>query len=303
VNYFYYIVDVFTRSAFDGAPLAVFPEAAGLNAAQMQKIAEELNLSESVFISASDNSDEFKLKIFSPVEEKMFGGHAAIAAGFVLGNSEHVDLSTGSVEISLLQKCGPVNTVITREEDGSLFIQFSRSAEAVSDRFVPSNQQLAEMLGLEESDISKSRYNTLLVACEQPYLIVPLSSFDAVRKAEFNFKSWSTSVAPVSPASEILVFSTKSDLVESNFHARLLGPQISLDEDPAIGSSMPVFAAYLSEHDHVKQGTYAYTIDRGTINTRRSILSVELINQKDKENIVRVGGPAIIVSKGSIVSP
>jgi trans-2,3-dihydro-3-hydroxyanthranilate isomerase len=66
---------------------------------------------------------------------------------------------------------------------------------------------------------------------------------------------------------------------------------------------MPVFAAYLSEHDHVKQGTYAYTIDRGTINTRKSILSVELINQKDKENIVRVGGPAIIVSKGSIVSP
>ena len=297
------MVDVFTDSAFSGAQLAVFPESEALDNGQMQLIARELNLSETVFISTCDQAQTFRLRIFSPLGQRNFSGHATIAAGLVLGKYGQVELSAEHTEVSLIQNTGPISAVISVNADARFFIQFSCRAQAVTDRFVPGNAQLADMLSLQEGEISNSRYNTLLVACEQPYLIVPVKSFQSVRGAVFNLKEWSTAVAPISPASEILLFATKSDLPESNFHARLVGPQIGVDEDPPIATAMPTFAGYLSAHEHINQGTYSFTIDRGTLTTRKSVLNVELINQPGKENEIRVGGPAVVVGEGSIVAP
>jgi trans-2,3-dihydro-3-hydroxyanthranilate isomerase len=66
---------------------------------------------------------------------------------------------------------------------------------------------------------------------------------------------------------------------------------------------MPAFAGYLAAHDHVKQGTYSFSIDRGTVQTRKSVLAVEFVTQKDRQNQIRVGGPAVLVAEGSIIAP
>lgn len=303
MNYSYYIVDVFTKSAFNGAQLAIFPEAEGLDDAQMQLIAGELNLTESVFMTGAGTGETCSLKIYSPTAERDFSGHAIIGAGYVLAKYSHLDFDGEYLKARLAQNTGETDLVISRDDESEFFVQFSRSAEAVSDRFVPANAQLAEMLSLDEKEIGSARYNTMLVSCEQTYLMIPLNSFEAVRSAVFNVKNWSTAVAPVSPTNEIFLFSTRSDLTQSNFHARIVGPQIGVKEDPPIGSSMPAFAGYLSTHDHIKQGVYSYVIDRGTIETRKSVLSVELVTQQGKENEVRVGGPAVVVAQGSIAAP
>jgi len=69
-------LDVFTNQAFAGNPLAVFPEAEGISDAQMQQIAREMNLSETVFVLPSHKEDVTRrLRIFTPTSELPFAGH------------------------------------------------------------------------------------------------------------------------------------------------------------------------------------------------------------------------------------
>ena len=73
------------REPLQGNPLAVFPEAAGINDASMQKIARELNLSETVFVLPATRADcVVRVRIFTPARELSFAGHPTIGTSFVL---------------------------------------------------------------------------------------------------------------------------------------------------------------------------------------------------------------------------
>lgn len=297
----YYIVDVFTDKAFNGAQIAVFPQALDLNEQQMQLIARELNFSDTVFVQPLGDSN-FELKVFSPSKLRKFSGHATLAAAYVLGKFTLAPLSDAHTNVSMVQN-GAMTHVVISQTAKDLFIQFSRKSNPVVDRYVPRNEELAAAFSLDERDISKTPYSALLVSCDQPFLIVPLISFEAVRRAQFNLKQWSSNVAPVSAASEILLFAAKSDVRNSNFHGRIVGPHIGIDEDPPIGAAMPAFTGYLNAQGHVRPGTYSFVIDRGTVDTRKSILTIEMVNQKSKESEIRIGGPAVLVGEGDIVTP
>jgi hypothetical protein len=53
----YYLVDVFTAVPLLGNPLAIFPDATGVDSGTMQRIARELNLSETTFIPPQESGD------------------------------------------------------------------------------------------------------------------------------------------------------------------------------------------------------------------------------------------------------
>src|SRR5215212_6633987 len=78
-------VDVFADRAFEGNPLAVFPQARALTATQMQSIAREMNLSETSFVTAS-SGDSYDVRIFTPQEELSFAGHPTIGTAWVLSD-------------------------------------------------------------------------------------------------------------------------------------------------------------------------------------------------------------------------
>ena len=81
----YRVVDVFTKTALEGNPLAVFPDGSNLDGATMQKIAKQLNLSETVFLLPPTRRDAAaKLRIFTPTYETDFAGHPTIGASFVI---------------------------------------------------------------------------------------------------------------------------------------------------------------------------------------------------------------------------
>ena len=80
-SYRYRVVDVFTSQPLEGNPLAVFPNAKNLSMDLMQKIARELNLSETVFLLPPTRPDcAAKLRIFTPGKEMEFAGHPTAAA-------------------------------------------------------------------------------------------------------------------------------------------------------------------------------------------------------------------------------
>lgn len=309
----FYTADVFTDTVFHGAQIAVFPDAQGLDAANMQLIARELNLPQTVFVSpALEDTARWRIRIFSPLAEAEFGGHAIIAAAFVLASIGAITLAKPHTPLVLEQTSGAVDVHITRDpsvppaQAKPVFVQFSSKTQHAIDRFVPAEEELAEILSLGVSDLRARRapkYTPLLVSCGYPYLIVPISSYAAVRRAQFNYTAWSQSTAPATFAREILLFATRTETLGSNFHARLIGPHIGFDDDPPIGSAMPAFAGYLCAHSHVRIGTYGFTIDRGEATTRKSFLTVEMDNKRTADLTVRVGGPAVMVSKGLMSIP
>src|SRR5437660_12480501 len=92
VNLRYRVVDVFTDTPLEGNPLAVFPEGSSLDDATMQKIAKELNLSETTFVGPSARADcAARVRIFTPARELRFAGHPTIGTAFVLLDEHAVD--------------------------------------------------------------------------------------------------------------------------------------------------------------------------------------------------------------------
>ena len=302
MNTTYYTLDVFTKTAFQGAQIAVFPFAENLSEDLLPLIAKELNLSETVFIYPSDKDENtFKVRIFSPTAEIDFAGQPVLAIANVLAETGRVDLKGDYTRIVLQQNSQDVVVNISADDKGQRFVQFALECTPAIDRFTPTDSELAKLLSIDENDIDHSNYHTRLVSSGLPYLVVPLSSQQAVRKARFDVKAWSESSAPAMAAQEIFVFSAKTDSVDSNFHGRLLGPSIGFNEDPPIGSAMPAFAAYLASHDHVREGTYSFAIDRGTLDTRRSLLHIEVDKRTGRPIMLRVGGDSVLVSKNELL--
>jgi len=308
MQYKYYIADVFTDRPFDGAQIAVFPNADGLDQAKMQLLSRELNLSETAFVFSSTNgvgngTGKRRMRIFTPHAEINFAGHPIIAVGHVLASIGEIKLEQEHTPLKLEQNIGEIDVNITQEDGKPTLIQFAMETKPVIDRYVPKEEQIADVLSLIEADIDNKKFNPLLIYSGQSYLIVPVKTYTAVRAAKFNYTAWSRSMAPACMANEILLFSTQTDIGQSNFHARLLGPDIGIHEDPPIASSMPAFSAYLCAHKHIKQGTHTFVIDRGSMDKRKSVLNIEMDNKLEKTLTIRVGGPAIITGEGTLLAP
>ena len=304
MKYKYFIADVFTNKPFDGAQIAVFPNADGLNQQQMLMITRELNLSETVFaFSPANGTNRRRIRIFSPHSEIDFAGHPIIATGHVLASIGDIKLEQKYTSLELEQNIGPIDVNIMGDDGKPVLIQFTMETKPVVDRFVPEDEQIAEVISLYENDIENKKFHPLMVYCDQSYLIVPIKTYSAVRIAKFNYAAWSQSMAASCMAKEILLFTTQTDMIQSNFHARLLGPDIGIHEDPPIGSAMPAFTGYLCAHDHIRQGTHTFVIDRGSIDKRKSVLNIEMDNREEETLMIRVGGPAVMVSEGIINVP
>ena len=303
MNYKYYIADVFTDRIFHGAQIAVFPHAEGLDKDTMQHIAKEMHLSETVFLfNESGKENHRRLRTFSSKKEIDFAGHPLIATAWVLAHLEDIKLTGEHTKITCEQNTGSIDVYVTTENKQPTVAQFTLPVSATVDRFVPSDKELADILGLEVDELENKQFNPMLVSSGRNYLVVPIRTYPSVRKVHFNFKAWSSSSAPATLSREILLITSTSGAGQADFHLRVVGPDIGHTEDPPIGTTMPAFAAYLCQHKQIAQGTHVFSVDRGTESTRRSEVNIEMDNKPD-ELVIRVGGPAVLVAEGQIILP
>lgn len=300
----YYIADVFTTQLFNGAQIAVFPYADGLNDTTMKLLARELNLSETVFVFHPDTSDNTrKMRVFTPKKEVDFAGHPIIATAYILGLCGDITLTGKITNIVLQQNVGSIAVSITAVDGKPTFVQFARKVTSIIDRFAPTDDELSSFLGIKQSELDHKKYSPRLVSCGFPYLIVPVWNYDSVRHAKFNSAAWSQSIAPQTAAQEILLFAPKTPFADSDFNARLLGPHIGLYDDPPIGSAMPAFASYLCSFEHTQKGTHVFAVDRGDAESRRSVINLEMDNKGLEQLALRVGGAAVLFAQGTIDLP
>jgi trans-2,3-dihydro-3-hydroxyanthranilate isomerase len=298
----YYIADVFTREVYNGAQIAVFPNADGLSDEAMQKIANELNLWETVFVF-HPGGDLRKLRMFSPKAEVDFAGHPIIAAAYVLSLCGDIELDSPVTPVVFEQNAGQIEVNITADNSKPVFVQFTNKVSSIIDRFAPTDEELAAVLSIQQSDLDHIRYSARLVACGMPYLVVPVWKYETVRTARFNYAAWSRSTAPQTAAQEILLFAPKTPYSDSDFNLRLLGPHIGHDDDPPVGAAVPAFASYLCSFEHTRKGTHTFAVDRGDANSRRSLLNIEMDHKGKAQLTLRVGGSAVIFAQGTVFLP
>lgn len=302
MKYIYYITDVFTNQIFNGAQIAVFPDAEGLDKTQMLSIARELNLTKTVFLSKIENTDNhFHMVNFSPSGEVFTTGHPIIAAAYTLGSCDRLTImDKAHTSITFHQGSVEIHASVTFADSKPSFVQYNRTVSPIVDYFTPTETELSSFLGIDAAYIDNKKYSTRLVSCGTPYLVVPLFYYETLREAKFDFTAWSQSIAPQTAAQEILLVSPKTPSQDSDFAIRLLGPNIAFNEDPPVGSSIPTLAAFLCSFDHMQKGTYTFSVQRGDEKTRRSLINLEMDHKGEDTLNLRVGGEAVMVAEGKI---
>lgn len=297
MSYQYYVVDAFSDSAFGGVPVAVFPDTSDVPHALYATLASEMLTSDTVFITRISAGERYEFQFFDPSGERNPGAHTIVAGVQALITSGELKNAAQSIKIETVDDCIEVNIdpEATRNP-----IMLSQSLMPEIDRYVPHDEQIASICGLNASDIS-SKYRPLVASCGKPYLIVPLKSYQAVREANFNYSHWSESSLPSHLVDKILLFAPSTDS-GADFHTRLieLGGKASID--PAVGEVMPAFAAFLCAQKSVNLGTHSFTVRRGANHARQSHLQIEMDNREDTALKIRIGGCAVATSKATILT-
>ena len=304
MSYEYFIVDAFTETPFGGVPVAVFPNAEFIPPAYRSVLCEETGASDAVFVQSitsakTASEDRFGFEFFNAVGRTLPSAHTLIAGLAVLNETKSLAQAHGtqSLKIETPEDC--IEAFVDTSVTACPYL-LKQTLTPTLDNFVPIKQTIANIIGLSDSDIADTNYNCLIASCGVPYLFVPLKSYHAVREAHFNNGPWAASSLPTSLVDKILLFAPSTDQSGAHFHTRLLERNPVRGTDPAVGETLPAFAAYLCQQKHVQKGTQSITVRRGPNDGRQSHLHLEIDNREEQPLGLRIGGSAIVAAKGVI---
>jgi trans-2,3-dihydro-3-hydroxyanthranilate isomerase len=305
MRYRFVTADVFTDTPFGGNQLAVVPDARGLSDARMQDVAREFNFSETTFILPPETpGGTRRMRIFTPAKELPFAGHPTVGSAHVLAAIGEIPLTGAETHIVLEEGVGPVPVTIRAEDGRPVFAQFAVARLPEVGPPPPSRSAIAELLGLDVTDLQSGAMTPQAVSCGLPFLIVPLRNRKAVARARIRLDRWETLLAQYW-ATEVLIIALDPEREGSDIRARMFGPGAGVMEDPATGSAAAALGGYLAMREGKTDGdgTMRWVIEQGFEMGRPSILRVEADRVAGAVTGVRVGGASVLVSEGSIEVP
>lgn len=297
VRYHYFTLDVFTAQAFGGNPLAVVLDAERLSGVQMQAIAAEFNLSETVFVLPPRSQGAKKLRIFTPRAELPFAGHPTVGTAFLLAKLGLVLLDTADPVIVLEEGVGNVEVNVQFGSDGPRTTRMSVPRMPERGPEPPPVQELAAMLSLSADDLLPGRFPRAY-SCGVPFLFVPIRDREAIGRAKIRSELWEKSLSKWW-ASSVFAFTFDTETSEAQIHARMFAPAFGVVEDPATGAAASALAGYLcdlEEHD----GSFRWQIEQGFEMGRPSLIELEADRSGGRTTAVRVGGRSVLMSEGWI---
>lgn len=299
----FHTLDVFTDRVFGGNPLGVFPDTAHLPTHLMQRIAGEMNLSETVFLGPPETEwGTARVRIFTPRVEVPFAGHPTVGAAIQLAAALPDPPAEGEARLVLEENVGPVPVDVRFEDGAPVFAQFTT---AVLPEHRPSplaRADLAALVGLEPREVCPDGLDPEMVSCGLPYHVVPVVSADAVRRASLDLARWRRMLSE-SWAHHVYLVSLDAEGAGVDVRVRMFAPGSGVHEDPATGSAAAALAGYLSAVDGRPDGTLRWTVEQGLELGRPSLLYVEADRAGGSTTAVRVGGGAVRVSTGTMSVP
>jgi trans-2,3-dihydro-3-hydroxyanthranilate isomerase len=301
-QYVFHTLDVFTDRLFRGNPLAVFPNAADLETAQMQAVAREFNLSETVFVfPPNDSTHTSRLRIFTPATELPFAGHPTVGTAHLLAAIGEIPLDGAETRIVFEEGVGPVPVTIRASEGHPISAQFSSARLPEYGPAAPSIAHIAEMLSLEIHDIMDDP-PPAAVSCGVPYLCVMLKSLDALARAQTRRDVWERTLASFW-APQLYLLVPSDDGSSTTYRARMFAPAHGTDEDPATGAAATALAGYLAPSRTEASGTVHWSVDQGVEMGRPSRLEIEADFSESVITAIRVSGRSVLVCRGEMTIP
>ncbi|WP_407272123.1 PhzF family phenazine biosynthesis protein [Radiobacillus sp. PE A8.2] len=290
-----YHVDAFTDQAFGGNPAGVIPEAGDLSMEEMQKIANELNLSESAFLFPSNNPEaDFRIRYFTPAEEIDFCGHATIGMSWILATA--YDWADKVEQVILETNAGLVPVKWVKENNQLTAVSMTQRApqlQNVEDDPV----KIAELVGVKLTDLD-DRYPIKISNTGVSHLLVPIKSRLAIDTAEPKLKRLQMMNKQYQVSTtHLFTFDTDG---EFDIYTRDFCPNIGIDEDPVTGAANGALAGYLYLEGFVSNHeTHQFKIGQGHAINRPGTLYVTITPHEDKP-IIEVAGSAVTTIEGTI---
>jgi trans-2,3-dihydro-3-hydroxyanthranilate isomerase len=303
-------LDVFTDRTFAGNPLAVFPESEGITDEQMQQIAREMNLSETVFVLPSDKEDALRrLRIFTPGRELPFAGHPIVGTWNCLAREGVVPLpENGNGRVQLKHEVGigvlPIEIDFKDSQPASVTMtQGTWEIRAEVDDW-QEQADIARALGLAREDLDET-LPIQAVSTGNTMLLVPVRSLADLGNCRPN----QNLLDDIFQRSEVLTGGTgcyaftreTMEVSAARAHARFF-VGMGIGEDPATGSAAGPLGGYLVYHDATRvdpvDGVYRFVIEQGDFVNRPSRIGLEVTGGRGKVDEVRVSGESVVVARG-----
>jgi len=296
-EYDFITLDVFTTRPFAGNPLAVLPDATGLETAAMQAIAAEFNLSETAFVFPGAPP---RLRIFTPHDELPFAGHPTIGSAHALAQTGALDLNDPAA--ALLERAGTVR--LTRDEvpaPGVIFLH--APAAPAPGPALPEPQLLARMLGLAEADLHPD-WPIEAWSAGVPFACIPLCDPGRLDRIAFDSAVWAQSLRG-GWAEKVYAFAPER--TPGQLSARMFAPSPSLGipEDPATGAAAVALAGYLDRRVEPagSESGVDWEIAQGARMGRPSRMYLHYARAAGDPLHVRLGGAAVAISRGRLRAP
>ena len=290
------LVDVFSSRPFCGNQLAVFHDAGRLKAAQMQILAREMNFSESTFvIPAPRRPGPVRVRIFTPRREIPMAGHPTVGTAWVLASRGELRIGEATLRLGV----GDTRITIEGKARNPSFMWMSHRPAEFGERR-SDYERVASALGIDTVDV-RGDLPIEAVSTGNPFLFVPLSSVDALRRCVSSPSALTTLFQGAPRPLPVYLFVCEQSPARS-VRTRMFAPHTDgIAEDPATGSAAAPLGAYLRAHGVI--GSTARTrfqVIQGIELGRRSEIAVELLNGSGDGPSVRIGGRCTIVGEGQM---
>ena len=290
----FYIVDVFAEEKYAGNQLAVIRGARVLSTDQMQRIAKEMNYSETTFILSDEERDGgYDVRIFTPETELPFAGHPTLGTAYVI-QQEIEKKPVQKITLNLRVGQIPVSISYSGAQPGVLWMKqvqpiFGRTFDL---------EVISQILSLDAEEIDRN-FPIQDVSTGVPFIIVPLKTLDAVKRAKIASEKYFELVSSIE-AKSILIFSPEAYREEDDLSVRVFADYYGVPEDPATGSANGCLAGYLAKHRYFGKDRIDIRVGQGYEIGRPSLLLLKA-EQKGEGIDVFVGGKVIMTARGALV--
>jgi trans-2,3-dihydro-3-hydroxyanthranilate isomerase len=283
----FYILDVFAEEKYGGNQLAVVRGGADLSEEVLQKIALEMNYSETTFVLSDEETDGgYDVRIFTPGGEVPFAGHPTLGTAYVI---RHEILAQPVDRIILNLKAGKVPVTF-----GDV-IWMRQLAPTFGTTLDPT--LTAQVLNLQTPDVD-DRFPVQEVSTGLPALIVPLENLDSLQRCKVD---WERYLELAGPGKNLYVFCPESHANgPGDLSARMFGNDLGVPEDPATGSAAGCLAGYLVEHRYLGTDPVNVRVEQGYEIRRPSLLYLQA-ERAGEETSVHVGGKVQMVARGALI--
>jgi len=286
-------VDAFTRYPLYGNPAAVVFDADDITPQTMQKIAREMNLSETVFILKPSTPDaDYRVRIFTPVSELAFAGHPTVAAAHSV-LARYPDKANATL---LRQECGigivPVDVI---PFGSGTLLRMTQGAPDYRDTGL-ARETVAKMLGCAEADLAGSPFQ--VVSTGVPWLIVELSRLEAISTLNPD-QGLIARECKALRATGVTVFVERGDAGPVRIRVRTFAPGEGVAEDPVCGSGNGSVAAFIAHHKHAGEAAGGYVAEQGIEIGRDGEVHASWEREDDALRVL-IGGEAAVAASGKL---